>query len=548
VRCGRPGRRYELVVACDACMAWAAHDPRSPTRRPSPDVELLPPPRPPGGPYRPEPDLGARLSPAQRRRLYELSCAPLDLFAQLVEDQVAELEQLAAAALSRFRARQTAERIAAAEREAAEQRWRQRSAELVSGRVGQRRWLRAVARAIRDQAVDGMTERSTLRLAAELLRYADHAHGGAIRPTWDRLTRRLSMARSTLALHLSLLRRAGLLAKTGGGRYATLAETLTLGVYKLAAVYELRLPRELVMPEDLVGVDQPAAGVDASSSRPILPTDLDPTAGSPSLRGEHCGATVPTTREQTGLTAGGRRFALQQPGGRFGTNRSERRQCRYTLDRLPHPRSPKHARYTLAAALVALRPLFLAGQRLSAIAHAVRHVAVAGWTAEDVVQHLDTRPLPASHDDATGCGARCQVRHPARFLAYRLAGAELLDRPTAPAAAQAAERDRTRQLLDTAPPPRGHGAPPDLLKQLDAALQAARQQRTTTAPNSPEPPTPSPLPEANPPSRSPTATAADPERDTDHLRRRAIERARAERAGTTPRTTWRERLASHLAC
>lgn len=125
-----------------------------------------------------------------------------------------------------------------------------------------------------------------------------------------------------------------------------------------------------------------------------------------------------------------------RPAG--GQHEQAHRPPRYTPDRLPHPRSPKRARYVRAAELARARPLlFGPGRvRLSALAHTVRHGVAAGWSVEDfllLIQGPGVRPVP------TGADERDAVRYPARWLAHRLDGVDLSVRPTL---AAAAERER----------------------------------------------------------------------------------------------------------
>lgn len=420
-------------------------------------------------PHRVEPGPEAVWSPAQRRWLFELARGPMATFEQL---SLVERDQLSTAAIRaarRYTQAQAASWRARERAQAAQDARRARVAAMVAqaratvrGRAARRGWAAAISAAVAAGTVvtlqtatgprDYRLTAVSARLAGGLLRWADFDDGGDIRPGWELLIERLDIGRSTLAHHLRLLQAAGFLATLAGGRHATRVEIAETGIQRLAAVYALRRPAEPAtvgtVPGNPTGRTVDNSGSPASDdalTRPCHSTSWTPPVVGSSVV-DH--SSVPDARE-TGLTAGGGRSAAPRQAERTQTpvvasvSRAERRRdrtCRYTLDRLPHPRSPKYARYALAADL--LRTVrWLRGARLSAVAHAVRAVAAAGWNTQDVIAHLDgQRPVPAEAATVTPAvsldrdkgtpPAPHAVRHPARFLAHRLADAATLPRPT----------------------------------------------------------------------------------------------------------------------
>jgi len=306
---------------------------------------------------------------------------------------------------------------------------------------GAARWLDQVDQHQAVTALRADSRRTVLAIVGRLAARCDR-RTGTVTITWQQLQQAAGVGRSTVAVWLSWLRRHQLLATVHGG------------------------------------ATSPAGGNTAPCYLPVLaqqaaapPVDQHRTPSvDPLVKKEH----PPRASQSTaGLPAGGRRSALQRP------------RLAYTTDRLPPPHSRKHPRYALAAALAAARPLlFGPGRaRLSAVAHALAPATAAGWTLADVLAVLDgpgARPVPTGPDETSA------VRHPARWLAHRIAGADQAERPThaadraraAAAAAHRAEVNRLHAHLNAMP---GRRPMPDALRaELDVLRRGhdrARRRR-----------------------------------------------------------------------
>ena len=263
-------------------------------------------------------------------------------------------------------------------------------------------WLPAVQTAVDARAVPGLTD-TTLVLARGLLHYADR-DDGTTRPGLEHLAQRTGLARRTLLAHLARLIDAGLLIRVQRGRHTSLVEQLHTGRTRNAAVYRLAHPQPDALddqPDRPAQAPPPPAHQPSPGFGPVRsctpPRSLSLRGKTPVTRETNAGLTAGGDTTPTGAGAPGRPDGSRRPPPRPGTRRWERRQAAEQL---------RHA-----------APAVFGGTSTAALASAIRHAHIEGWTTPDYLHLLNRHPLPALPDRL---GGHAHLHHPAGLLTWRI--------------------------------------------------------------------------------------------------------------------------------